>query len=190
MKRLAYLTLFFSFLMSCEGTSEESNSEENQSTEQPEAEVIPLCEYNPEHDISDSLIMLCDEALEKGQDFNPTKWSVNFEKWAGMSFSLEAEITDIHNSEIQLIGGKPKESKPYLSLEYGSTKYPIVGGATIFLDVHFEKNEELVNYEVGQKIKVEGVLEDPYINLDPQSVTGSFDWYWIHTNCCKVVSES
>jgi len=63
-----------------------------------------------------------------------------------------------------------------------------IGWSTVDIMVYFEENKDLVNFEVGQEVNVEGVLQDPYINLsDHDGATGSFCTYWINSNCSSIV---
>jgi len=142
-------TIFLSF-QSC-NNSEPINEHQTTSDTSKIEEIAELetC-YDTTNDVSDSLIMVFEEILEKKIDYNQAKYDKTIKDWCGKSIYIkQIPIDGIVKSDTY--------TGPHLIMEYGSYKgFAYSTHINIFLN--FENNDDLVLYENGQLVDVKGVI--------------------------------
>jgi hypothetical protein len=115
--------------------------------------------YDASLDVSDSIILIFDEVLEKGVDFNENKFNVAFKNWEGKSFSLSGmEITNIYPEESRTVRDTILVEPPRIICRYGTyDNYPIDTDLNVFMNLN--SAEEAAKYDVGQKINIRGCIQ-------------------------------
>jgi hypothetical protein len=166
------LTLLF---ISCgaEDSGIDSGSSNDDSTNEVLAEVDPCEDISSVEDISDSLIIMLDEILDKKCDYNGAKFDVAMKKWEGRKIEVSGLTINSLSVEDQYTGNN-------FTADYGDQfKCGLLPNSiTFFVDV--DSKESLAKYEVGDIVSVRGLIS-------PENKSGNMGYY-IHLRCEEVSS--
>jgi hypothetical protein len=173
-KLTMFIIPFSILLLACNTDLTDVNTIENNPQEERDLEVG--CPYDSQNDISDSLILLFDEIMQKESDFNDEKYNSSMKDWGGKSITL-------HNLKVHILPKPGVSEKSSVVLEYATKDKGRVGRTDIHLFVRLDR-DELKNYSYGDRVTLKGVL--PYIDADyvPKSKSDqTLALYYIHLDC-------
>jgi len=169
MKKLIIILSLFCGIISCnENESVEQN--ENQTEEIELIEEIE-CAYNENNSVSDSLIQMYDEILDKKGDYNQAKYDINIENWQGKSFYIE-------NVTVRSINLEDQYSNNHIVMHYGEKFTHLFLPVTISLFIDMETKEQLSNYEIDEIVDLKGVIGNGSTRK-----TG----YYLHLECGEII---
>ena len=131
------------------------------------------CAYNKNNDISDSLIMMYEEILDKKGDYNQAKFDVNIENWTGKSFKIENLSVKSINIEDEYLGN-------YVILQYGEKFKHNYLPVTIDIFVDMNSKKEMSKFEIDEIVSLNAVIGSGRSNKMG---------YTIHTDCGEILKR-
>ncbi len=145
--KIARLFIAFAFI----GCSQEQKEIPAQAETPKETVVEETSCYDPNNDVTDSLLMVFDEILDKGNDYNQSKFEIQINKWAGKS--IEMQGVPVH-----LIMKSDEYLSPSVTLEYGAYEsFP--WAMHVCIDMEFSTDEEITRFEMGDGVDFRGQIQ-------------------------------
>jgi hypothetical protein len=164
----------FGLLISC--NADATKDEDSIVIDTPKEVLEDECPYDARNDISDSLILILDEIMQKESEFDDEKYNSRMKRWGGKSITLD-------NLKVHIVSKPNGSKKASIVLQYATKDKGRVGRTDIHLFVRVN-SIELKNYIYGDRVTLKGVLPTIDDDYNPKSRSDkTLALYYIHLDC-------
>lgn len=133
------------------------------------------CSYDKSNDITVEFWGMANEVIEKDLDYNQAKFDDNLVNWEGKSIYLkDVPISSISKTDEY---GTP----PNINLRLGEKKIGVAKTTFFEVIIFFEKDSEIVDYDVNDMVDVKGVIDIGLISLDR--------YYSVYLKCGEIIKK-